>query len=100
MKSFVIIKSEEVRLQITDGFRHTLILFDVYLLIFDVAPESFHKNGVECSSSAISTNPNSSCPEPIEKLATGKLHSLIRIKNLWRRSLQGAIQCVQTKTRI
>ena len=96
MNSLVIVE-REVRSQVAHGIWNALVIFDIDVLIFHTTPQTLDENVVQCSPSAIPADANISGFEPVRKLGTGKLHTLVRVENLWRGYAQGPIQRFQAK---
>ena len=96
MQTLLVVELEIV-LQSVFSVHDGLIILKIYLLIFHASPKPFHKNVVQCSSSAIPTDTHVSSFQPVDKLVTGKLRSLVIVENLWLRVLKCLIKCLQTK---
>src|SRR6266516_606090 len=76
---------------------YRLIIFDIHLVVLYTPPEPLNKNIVQCSSSSIPTDTHISSLQPVDKLVTGKLRSLVIVENLWLRGLKCLVKCLQTK---
>src|SRR2546423_10474285 len=87
----------QIRFQPFFCISYRLIILDIHLLVFYTSPEPLNKNVVQCSSSSIPTDTHISSFEPVDKLVTGKLRSLVIVENLWPRVLKCLIKCLQTK---
>src|SRR5436305_15092100 len=81
MQALLVVK-HKVLLEATDGFWHTLIIFDVHLFIFHTAPQAFHKNVVQGTPTPIPTDVNACAVQATRKLCTRELHPLIAIEDL------------------
>src|SRR5438105_15648364 len=93
----ILIVELKIRFQPAFCIRDRLIILEIHLLIFDTSPESFHENVVQCSSSAIPTDAHVCGLEPIGKLCTGKLRSLVVVENFRPRPLKCLLERFETK---
>src|SRR5437016_2390110 len=93
----ILIVELKIRFQPAFCIRDRLILFEIHLLVLDTSPEPFHENVVQCSSSAIPTDAHVCSLEPIRKLCTGKLRSLVVVENVRPRLLECLLECLETK---
>ena len=93
----ILIVELKIRFQPFFCISYRLIIFDIHLLIFDTSPEPLNKNVVQCSSSTIPTDTHISSFEPVDKLITGKLRSLVVVENFWLCVLKCLVKCLQTK---
>src|SRR5258708_8039926 len=87
----------KIRFQPHFCIRYRLIILEIHLLIFDTSPESFHENVDQCSSSAIPTDTHVCSLEPVRKLGTGKLRSLVIVENFRPRPLKCLLEGFETK---
>src|SRR6266567_4502702 len=79
------------------GIRDRLIILEIHLLVLNASPESFNENVIQCSSSTIPTNAHICSLEPVRKLGTGKLRSLIIVENFRTRPLKGLLKRFETE---
>src|SRR5260370_35907764 len=93
----ILIVELKMRFQPSFRIRYRLIIFEIHLLILDASPESFDENIVQSSPAAIPTDANSCCLQATSKIHTGKLHSLVVVKNLGSRLRKCLVERIQTK---
>ena len=90
MVTFIVIKFK-VSSQFIPQFLRAVEFVDIDTFIFDTSPQALHKDVVQGSSATIPTDTDICHLESLGELSTRKLHTLVRVKNLRCRSLQGAI---------
>src|SRR5258708_19670495 len=93
----ILIVELKIRFQPSFRIRYRLIIFEIHLLILDASPESFDENSVQSSPAAIPTDANSCCLQATSKIHTGKLHSLVVVKNLGSRLRKCLVERFETK---
>src|SRR5712691_6878699 len=93
----ILIVELKIRFQPSICIRDRLILLEIHLLILGTSPEPFNENVVQCSSSAIPTDAHVCGLEPVRKIRTGKLRSLVGVENFRSLPLQCLLERFETK---
>jgi hypothetical protein len=93
----ILIVELKIRFQPSFCVRDRLIILEIHLLILNASPESFDENIVQSSPAAIPTDANPCCLEATSKIHTGKLRSLVGVKNLRSRLLKCLVEGFETK---
>ncbi len=93
----ILIVELKIRFQPAFCIRYRLIILEIHLLIFDSSPKSFNENVVQGSASAIPTDAHIGRLEPVRKLCTGKLRSLVIVENVRTRPLKCLLKRFETE---
>lgn len=81
MRAFIVIDLEVV-MQPAFQCRYGRIVLQINVLVFDVAPQSFDKDVVECAPTTIDTDADVGLFQFTSEIAGRKLHPLIGVENV------------------